>query len=141
MADAGNNHLRFKSIIGEDRYNLLNQLHSRLPDIIQSADERADIGRPAFAARSAWVGEKTSVVFVLIPSETKTLIASSLRRHRNFDDNVFPHFRKPSGFLNHPFGVQAYYFKTNGQTLYDLTDLLNEGFEVFFSFEIKWDWL
>jgi len=46
ITNAGDDHLRIKIIVLENRDDLFNQFHARLRDIVQPSDKRADIGCP-----------------------------------------------------------------------------------------------
>jgi hypothetical protein len=86
----------------EDLHDILDQDHAVRTNIVQPAQEGADIGCAARAASSACTAEKISVTFVLIPFFGQDLVALSPSAHIGIlMTNVFVDFGKLNRLFHH----------------------------------------
>ena len=75
MAAAGDQHLGLERVVAVDLDDLADEVHAVGRDIVEAADERADVRRARLRREQRLRGEKQSVTFTLMPSRVSALHA------------------------------------------------------------------
>ncbi|MNI71432.1 hypothetical protein D3C73_1273050 [compost metagenome] len=128
-ADAGGDNFGSQAVVGQDRLQILDQLHAVYTDIIQTSDERADISSASLGSHEALGGgeDQCNVGF---DAAFGQLVAGSqsIFSHWQLDHYVRCPLGDFQGFRQHFFGGQANNFGTY-RAWYNFNDFFDYIFE------------
>src|SRR6266404_5676269 len=123
MAHGGRQDLSFKGVVGVNRFDLTDHLHTEVADGIQPAYEWANVGCATFGGQERLQGREGDGHVGFNAFSIKHLYGhEAFTRNRDFHDDVLMYFGQCPALLDHFVGGQSQCFETDW-AINDVTNL------------------